>query len=66
MSDSRSASQVPRAAGAEICERLFGESVKSACFCVPLDLFVEARSVKSFEARVELGGLIRGQSVRAS
>ena len=59
--NSRSASQLPRAADAEICERLFGELVKSACFCVPLDLFVEARSVKSFEARLELGELIRGQ-----
>jgi hypothetical protein len=58
--DWRSASQLPSAAGAEIGEGLFGESVKSARFCVPRDALVEAGSVKSFEPRTERGQLIRG------
>ena len=60
MWDWRGASQLPRAAGAEIGQRLFGEPIESACFCVPLDAFVEAGSVKGLEPRAELGELIRG------
>ena len=61
MSDWRNASQLPRAAGAEIGQRLFGEPIESACFCIPLDVSVEAGSVKGLEPRAELGELIRGQ-----
>ena len=61
MSDWRGVSQLPRATGPKIGESFLGEPVKSAGFCIPLDLFVEAGRVKGFEPRPEFSQLIRGQ-----
>jgi len=61
MQDWRSASQLARAAGAEIGESQSSKPVKSACVGVPFDPLVEAGSVESFEPGTELGQLIRGQ-----
>jgi len=57
----RNVSQLSRAAGAEIGEGQCSEAVKSAGFCVPLDRFVKARSIKRFKPSPELRQLIRGQ-----
>jgi hypothetical protein len=58
---SRSASQVARAAGAEVCKCLLGELVQPARFGVPFDPPVKTSGLEFLEPGAELGQLIRRQ-----